>query len=482
MDRLRKCWVRGIILLLPAWVLTTAAFGDAPPDSTIKSWVQNAMTRDPHTDAAHTQVEVSRGIVTLSGTVGDLASKNYAELDAKKIDGVRGVIDKLVVVPEFRWDTDIVLDVRERIVWDPAIETEAISVNCKDGVVILTGTVSSWSEKDEAGLLAEEVRGVKDVSNTLSVKWKVVRPDSAVQKDVMAALKRDVYLTDLPIQVSVTDGYVTLTGTVGSEYERQRAADNAHRVDNVIGVNNNLNVEWWDREGAREQKPMPSDEELRQTVTAELTQDSRVNATEVAVEALVGHVTLTGTVPTFAQKAIAEADARDVVGVAWVSNDLLVGPVRRSDSDIRDDVVRSIDMDGALWNQGIAVRVNNGIVTLSGTVNRGYDLLRATTVAGRIRGVKEVINSLTVNWDREYRDGELMLKIADRIKTDFLLAPVKDNIKVTVDQGRVTLAGTVYNWGERREADRITSETPGVRSIDNRLEVQGYKYAWSDLH
>jgi osmotically-inducible protein OsmY len=126
--------------------------------------------------------------------------------------------------------------------------------------------------------------------------------------------------------------------------------------------------------------------------------------------------------------------------------------------------------------------VNNGIVILLGTVNRGYDRLRASTVAGRIRGVKGVVDNLTVNWDREYRDGELMLKIADRIKTDFLLVPAKDRIKVTVDQGRVTLTGTVYNWGERREADRITSETPGVRSIDNRLEVQGYNYAWSDGH
>jgi osmotically-inducible protein OsmY len=482
MDRSKKSWVHGIILLLPAWVLTTAAFGAIPPDSTIKLWVQNAMTQDPHTDAAHTQVEVSQGIVTLSGTVDDLAGKNYAELDAKKIDGVRGVIDKLVVVPEFRWDADIILDVRQRIVWDPTMETDAITVGCTDGMVTLTGTVSSWSEKDEAGLLATEVRGVKGVRNDLVVKWKMIRPDSVIQKDIMAALRRDAYLTDLPIEVSVTGGYVTLTGTVGSEYEKERASYNTRRVDNVMDVNNNLNVEWWDREGARAQRPMPNDEDLRQTVTAELTQDSRVNATEVAVTALLGHVTLTGTVPTFAQKQIAEADAKDVVGVAWVSNDLLVGPVRRSDSNIRDDILASIGMDEALWDQGITVRVNNGIVILLGTVNRGYDRLRASTVAGRIRGVKGVVDNLTVNWDREYRDGELMLKIADRIKTDFLLVPAKDRIKVTVDQGRVTLTGTVYNWGERREADRITSETPGVRSIDNRLEVQGYNYAWSDGH
>ncbi len=482
MDRSKKSWVRGFILLLPACLSTTAALGAIPPDSTIKSWVQNAMTQDPHTDAAHTQVEVSRGIVTLSGTVDDLASKNYAELDAQKIDGVRGVIDKLVVVPESRWDADIILDVRQRIVWDPTIKTEAIIVGCTDGTVTLAGTVSSWSEKDEAGLLATEVRGVKGVQNDLIVKWTVLRPDSAIQQDIMAALRRDAYLTDLPIQVSVTNGYVTLTGMVGSEYERERASDNVRRVANVTGVSNNLNVEWLEREGTRAQKPMPGDEELRQTVMAELTQDSRVEARHLAVTAVLGDVTLTGTVDTFTQRQIAEADARDVVGVAWVTNDLLVGPARRSDSDIRADILGSIVMDNALWNQGITVRVHNGIVTLSGTVNREYDRLQATMVAGRIRGVKDVVNNLTVNWDRGYGDGALMSKIVDRMNSDFVLASVKDKIKVTVDQGRVALTGTVDNWGERREADRVASETPGVRSIDNRLEVPGYKYAWSDGH
>jgi len=122
------------------------------------------------------------------------------------------------------------------------------------------------------------------------------------------------------------------------------------------------------------------------------------------------------------------------------------------------------------------------LLTLIFGVDREYDRLQATMVAGRIRGVKGVVNNLTVDWDRGYGDGALMSKIVDRMNSDFVLASVKDKIKVAVDQGRVTLTGTVYNWGERREADRVASETPGVRSIDNRLEVPGYKYAWSDGH
>ena len=93
-----------------------------------------------------------------------------------------------------------------RIINSAAIQSQAITVTCADGVVELTGTVHSWSEREEASLLASEVIGVKRIKNDLLVEWEAYRSDAAIKKDVLAALGRDAYLVNMPIDVSVTDG------------------------------------------------------------------------------------------------------------------------------------------------------------------------------------------------------------------------------------------------------------------------------------
>ena len=478
----RSVKISGVITTLMVLVLalSTARVQAAPTDGTIKFWVQNAVIQDPHMDTAGIQVEVDNGIVTLSGTVNSLASRSYAILEAQKIDGVRGVIDKLTVQPTFRWDTDIAQDVRQRLVWDPAIASESIRAGCSDGKVTLEGQVSSMSEKQEAGLVASEVRGVRSIQDDLTVLWGTTRSDDAIQKDILSAIHRDVYLTRVPIEVAVSKGHVTLTGRVGNEYEKLCAAEDVTWVNNVTGLDNALKVEWGERTGTRSQSPIPSDEDLRAAVMAELSQDSRIHPLDMTVLAELGHVTLAGTVPYYNQKQIAEDDVKDVVGVAWVTNNLTVRPEKRDDSAIQADVLANMATDEALWDQGVDVKVNDAVVTLSGNVNTTYDRLHATTVAARIRGVRDVVNLLGVNWNPQYRDAELMQRVVARLKADYLLASVADRITVMVERGRVTLTGTVTNWGERSEADRVTFFTAGVQSIDNRIRVEGYRYPWPE--
>jgi len=153
------------------------------------------------------------GIVALSGELDNLAAKNHADMEAKKIKGVLGVLNKLVVEPSWRSDTDIRHVVRRRILNSAVIESEGIRVSSVDGKVTLSGEVASWTERKEAGLLASEVRGVKEVQNRITIQWrKTERSDQEIKNDVVATLERDVYLSGLPITVSVKDGVVTLTG------------------------------------------------------------------------------------------------------------------------------------------------------------------------------------------------------------------------------------------------------------------------------
>jgi osmotically-inducible protein OsmY len=450
------------------------------PDSDITLWVQQALLEDPRIDASEITFTVSDAIVTLSGSVRNLAAKKYADLEAKKINGVRSVINKIVVMQDFRFDTDIAQDVRHRIVNSAAIVSNNITVVSIDGRVTLSGEVSSWAEKEEAGLLASEVRGVTGVNNDLLVKYKSKRSDEEIKRDAVAALNRDVYLTGLPIDVSVKKGVVTLQGEVGNYYEKDRAEDEMSWLANVRGVKNDLKLKWREYRGIRENIPFPTDSELLLAVRAELDQDSRVNASNILVTASLGYVTLTGSVATHYQKRIAGADARDVVGVGWVSNNLYVRGDRRADSSIRADIISDLEVDDVLWDQHITVNVRDGAVTLSGNVDTWYDKDHATIIASRVRGVKSIVNKIEVEWKRDIADAALAENIKSRLNANWWTSPVSDTINVNVEKSVVTLRGTVHTWTQRDEARRVAFNTDGVRRVDNQLVVDRYDYKWDE--
>lgn len=462
----------------------TAIGANHPGDDDIKFWVKDAISEDPYiVDSSAIEIEVLNGIVTLSGEVKDLASKKYADLEAKKISGVLGVVNMLSVSPGMVPDADIIQNIKHRINDDAAIKSQNIIVACNDGNVILTGDVSSWSEDKEVGLVASEVRGVRNVQNDLNVNSMFTRSDEEIKADIQDTLRCDVYMVDLPINVTVNDGFVTLRGTVGSEYEKTRAYEDIVWVENIKNIKNDLVVEWWEKEGVRTSPVYNiTDAELVKAVTDELKQDSRLNLQNPDVTASHGLVILQGSIPNYYQKRIAQQDASNVVGVGWVTNNLIVNSAMQDDSEIRDNILYDFSTDSTLWNQNINVKVNEGVVTLSGKVNSINDKAHAMTVASRVRGVKEVKNQIEVNWKQEYKDEELLDRVMDRIKTNWLLSPVKDKVKVFVHNGTVTLTGTVNNWSQRHEAEQVALDTKGVRAVDNRLQVEGYNYKWEDWY
>jgi hyperosmotically inducible protein len=252
---------------------TQSFAADKVSDNDITYWVKDALRHDVRIGASEITVRSQEGIVTLSGKVKNLAAKRYADLEAKKINGVLSVINKIVVMPSYRRDTDITNDVRRRILNSAVIESQGIRVTCVDGKVTLSGKVATWSEAQEARLLASEVRGVKDVTNGLWAEHKGKRNDQEIKDDAVAAIDRDVYLSGLPIAVSVKDGVITLEGSVGSAYERDRAGGDLLLISHVKGVENHLKVEWWENSGVRKKTPTPSADALKKSVQATLDRD-----------------------------------------------------------------------------------------------------------------------------------------------------------------------------------------------------------------
>jgi osmotically-inducible protein OsmY len=233
--------------------------GSTPSDSDISRWVRFALTHDPRTDASYISVETRAGVVKLIGDVDNLAARNYAVAETKKINGVRGVIDEISVTPVSRSDRDLAHDIRRRLENSTAVDARNLVVAVHQGVVTLSGEAADWNQKEEARLLAEGIRGVKDVVDDVQLEYSDTISDERLTSESRARLARDVYLSDLPITVAVQNGEITLTGSVGNLYEKERAERSLLWQNGVKSVINNLKVEPRGSYGVRDTVAVPSD-------------------------------------------------------------------------------------------------------------------------------------------------------------------------------------------------------------------------------
>lgn len=467
-----------IFALCCVWLLVADSFwcvqaASGPDDKTVTFWVSQALQQDLRLDPSHIQVTTEDGIVTLKGEIRTLAGKQYANLEAQKIAGVRGVVDELQVIPSYLFDADVAQNVRRRLGSSASITSytsSGLGVHVADGVVTLSGKVNSFAERQEAALLAGEVRGVRAVVNHLTFTYRKQRSDAEIQHDVTTTLDNDVYLTGRSIRVTVTDGRVRLEGTVGSVYQKQRAGTAARLVWNVNGVDNRLTVNPGSDQDVRQRDANLTDSQIEAAVRATFTADQRLQPEAITVEAHEGDVTLLGSVSSFYQERIAEQDARQVVGVSRVFDQLVVRTVPRADAALQNDVQFHLDSDSLLGPDTIKVRVRNDIVTLTGNVHNNPERDHATEVASRVIGVRKVVNQIEVNWISE--DTALQRAIERRLRANAETNWVAKAIHIVVDQGSVTLSGRVNFQSERDAAGRAAFQTYGVRSVDNQLVVE----------
>src|SRR4030081_1942871 len=111
-------------------------------------------------------------------------------------------------------DAAIRESVLSELKWDPKITSPDIAVAVKDGVVTLSGYVSTYWEKDAAEKAVKRVYGVKGVANDIEVKLTSKRTDPEIARDAVHELESHVSIPADKIKVTVKNGWVTLEGTV----------------------------------------------------------------------------------------------------------------------------------------------------------------------------------------------------------------------------------------------------------------------------
>ena len=215
---------------------------------------------------------------------------------------------------------------------------------------------------------------------------------------------------------------------------------------------------------------MRSDSEIERDVKKELQWDPDLDATDIAVSAKKGVVTLTGFVRSYTDKYEAEAAAKRVAGVAGVANDIEVrmpSVDERPDPEIARDAVAAIKSQLPISSEHIKVVVKNGWVTLEGQVEWQYQRSTAETAVRRIKGVKGVSNLIQLK--PRAAPAEIKKKIQEAFKRN---AEVDANrIMVETNGGEVILKGTVRSWIEREEAERVAWSAPGVTKVEDHIIV-----------
>ena len=216
-----------------------------------------------------------------------------------------------------------------------------------------------------------------------------------------------------------------------------------------------------------------NDNALRQNIIDELEFDPSIDAASIGVAVDDGVVTLSGHVTTYRQRAAAEDVVYRLKGVRGIAQEIevrLAGSNRTADDEIVKRVLDMINWSTAIPEGAIVVKVQDGWVTLTGTVEWNYQKTAAADAIKDLEGVVGITDQLQVK--SQASDCDVSRRIEDALKR---YAEVEAKaITVVVHDGKVTLEGKVKAWSERRAAERAAWSAPGVVSVDDKITITSW--------
>ena len=217
-------------------------------NSELQTDVQNAIKWEPLLNAAEIGVTAKDGVVSLTGVVDSYAKKLEAENAAKKVIGVKALVEKIEVKFPSSWsktNVEIANEVLTALKSNWSVPKDKVTVKVEDGWITLEGELPWNFQKEAAKSAINFLTGVKGVTNNIKIKSET--HDVIEQRDVERAIGRSWSVDNHDIKVQVSGTTVTLTGEVNSWYQRGDVERIAYNTPGIWNVNNELTVDYYHR-------------------------------------------------------------------------------------------------------------------------------------------------------------------------------------------------------------------------------------------
>lgn len=208
-------------------------------------------------------------------------------------------------------DSQLQQDVMEELEWEPSVDHADIGVSVTDGVVALNGYVKTYAEKVAAERAARRVAGVHAIAEELKVRFASdpKTADHEIASRILDVLSWNVLVPHERIQVKVENGWVTLSGNVSWNYQRDEARKAVSAISGIKGISNNIAVE---------HRPAVGD--VRHRIEAAFRRQADLDAAGVTIAVDGNKVKLAGKVHSWHERKVAERAAWAAPGVTQVED------------------------------------------------------------------------------------------------------------------------------------------------------------------
>jgi osmotically-inducible protein OsmY len=208
-------------------------------------------------------------------------------------------------------------DVIDELDFEPSLDTSHIAVGVHDGVVTLTGSVSSYADKLAAERAARRVFGVRAIAQEIEIRLPSDKKtgDDEIAKRAADILKWRVGVPADQIVIKVEKGVVTLAGEADWQFQRKQAENAVHNLTGVIGINNLIGV-----------RARPEIPKIKEKIQQALKRSAELDSSQVTVRAEGGKVILGGKVHAWFERDLAEQAAWSAPGVTDVQDHIEIEP------------------------------------------------------------------------------------------------------------------------------------------------------------
>ena len=213
-------------------------------------------------------------------------------------------------------NNDIHSEVMDELTYDPAVDFSRISATVSDsGVVTLRGIVPTYIQLQAAEKAVQRVRGVSAVANELEVHPYADSEldDTEIAEAAAGALRHSATVPRNAVKVTVSQGWVTLEGTVPWDYQRRGAVRAVRELRGIRGVLNKIEI-----------KPAARAGDIKDLIESALRRQALLEPQHISVDVIANRVVLRGSVSSWAQREAVERAAYSGAGVSAVENRLVV--------------------------------------------------------------------------------------------------------------------------------------------------------------